>query len=81
MNRVSDSILIEIAFGRRPPDILNLENMLPQQLAVDVTKQDKLNDIIQKEALKSHLEARQGVDLRRDLIARLRPSDGPFENG
>ena len=34
-----------------------------------------------KEAMKAHLEARQRVDIRRDLIAKLRPSDGPFEAG
>ena len=71
----------EMALGRRPPDILDLENMMPQQLAIEPSEQQRLSDIIQTEALKAHLEARQRVDIRRDLIARLRPSDGPFEVG
>merc|ERR1712078_78935 len=55
--------------------------MLPGQLSIDPTEQQKLSETIQREALKAHLEARQRVDIRRDLVARLRPSDGPFEAG
>ena len=70
-----------MAFGRRPPDILCIENMLPHQLAIEPSTQQKVSELVQREALKSHLEARQRVDIRRDLVARLRPSDGPFEAG
>ena len=70
-----------MAFGRRPPDILDVENMTSQQLAADEGNQQRLVNLIQSEALKAHLEARQRVDLRRDLVARLRPSDGPFSTG
>lgn len=63
---------LEIAFGRRPPDIIQLENMTPSQLAVeddlDVTK---TNDWLRKEALKAHLEVRQRLDCCRDLTQRL----------
>ena len=71
----------EMALGRRPPDILNLENMLPRQLATEPSVQQRLTEVVETEALKAHLEARQRVDIRRDLVARLRPSDGPFEAG
>ena len=71
----------EIAFGRRPPDILEVENMLPPQLFTEPTKREKLNNFIRDEALKAHLTARQRMDLRRDLAARLRASDGPFHVG
>ena len=52
--------------------------MTPQQLAEEPTNDQKKNDLIQKETLKAHLEARQRSDLRRDLAKRLQPSDGPF---
>ena len=70
-----------MALGRRTPDILDIENTLPSQLTVEPTQQQKKSDVIQAGALKSHTQARQRVDIRRDLIAKLRPSDGPFEPG
>jgi hypothetical protein len=71
----------ELALGRRPPDILGTDNMMPNQLAVEPTKTQTMSEIIQREALKAHMEARQRTDIRRDLVSKLRPSDGPFEPG
>jgi len=55
--------------------------MMPSQLAVEPSKAQIMSEIIQTEALKAHLEARQRTDIRRDLVAKLRSSDGPFEPG
>ena len=72
---------LEIAFGRKPPDVLCIENMLPQQLVEQPDAKQQASDVLQKEALKAHLESRQRMDLRRDLARKLRPSDGPFDPG
>ena len=72
---------IEIAFGRRPPDIMSIETMTAIQFVTDPTEQQKLSTVVQEEALKAHLEARQRMDIRRDLAQKLRPSDGPFHPG
>ena len=72
---------IELAFGRRPPDVISTENMMPIQLATEPPVVVRIDEYLQKEAMKAHLEARQRLDLRKDLLARLRPSDGPFYPG
>ena len=43
--------------------------------------EDRIDRIVRKLALKSHLEARQAEDLRLDLAKHVRPSDGPFKSG
>ena len=55
--------------------------MRPIQLVSEPPEQEKVNNLIRDEAQKAHLEARQRVDIRRDLAQRLRPSDGPFDPG
>ena len=37
-----------------------------------------MDQTLQKLAMKSYLEARQRADLRRDIAARLLPTEGPF---
>ena len=37
---------LEIAYGRRPPDLLDVENMLPIQLVTDPTKQEKTQEVL-----------------------------------
>ena len=72
---------IELAFGRRPPDIIMTENASPTQLS-EPEDPDQLRDVvIQRLAIKAHLEAQQMQDLRKDLARRLRPSEGPFKAG
>ena len=71
---------MDIAFGRRPRDVLCIENMLLQLVEKPNAKR-QASKILQKEALKAHLESRQRMDLRRDLAKKLRPSDGPFDPG
>ncbi len=48
---------------------------------IEPSEKEKLDTVLRDEAMKAHLEARQRTDLRRDLVQRLRPSDGPFELG
>eukprot|EP00975_Prorocentrum_lima_P055061 11543947-Prorocentrum_lima.AAC.1 len=49
----------EVAFGRRPPDIVHTENMDPGQLSSEMLKEDKTHQRVQELAQKSHLEACQ----------------------
>ena len=72
---------LEIAFGRRPPDALNIENMTPEQFSTEPARDERTEQWLKDEAIKAHLEARQRVDIRRDLAARLLPSHGPFVAG
>ena len=55
--------------------------MTPLQLVSEPSEDEKRDSFIKDEAIKAHLEARQRVDIRRDLAQKLRPSDGPFEAG
>ena len=57
------------------------ENASPTQLS-EPEDPDQLRDVvIQRLAIKAHLEAQQMQDLRKDLARRLRPSEGPFKAG
>ena len=73
--------LVEIANGRRPPDIICIENMNPGQLQTEVSRDERLDKTLQELAMKAHIGARQREDLRRDLAARLQPLHGPFHPG
>ena len=47
-------------------------SMNPEQLTSTPTKQDLLNEEIQKLAVKTHLEVQQREDIRRDLAERMK---------
>ena len=72
---------IEIATGRRPPDLFDLETASPEQLSANAAAQDRTNLELQRVALRAHQEARQAQDLRADLARRTMPSDGPYFQG
>jgi hypothetical protein len=72
---------LELAFGRRPRDILTLENSNPEQLSSTPSAPELNDQKLQKLAMKTYLEARQREDIRKDLASRLMPSDGPFSVG
>ena len=57
--------------GRKPSDLLDPASMNPEHLTSTPTKQDLLNEEIQKLAIKAHLEAQQRGDIRRDLAERI----------
>ena len=72
---------VELVFGRKPRDIITVENCSPEQLSVPVTPLDQMDQTLQKLAMKYCLEARQRADLRRDIAARLIPTEGPYSAG
>ena len=72
---------LEIATGRRPPDLLDIETSDPAQLSVDPLPEDKTQLELQRLAMRAHQEARQAADLRHDMAKRTMPSDGPYKPG
>ena len=64
---------MEIATGRRPPDLLDIETSDPAQLSVDPLSEDRTQRELQRLALKAHQEARQAADLRHDMAKRTMP--------
>ena len=72
---------MEIATGRRPPDLLDIETADPAQLSVEPLSEDRIQQELQRLALKAHQEARQSADLRHDMAKRTMPSDGPYKPG
>ena len=63
---------MELAMGCRPRDLLDPDSMTPEQLTSTPTKQDLLNEEIQKLAMRIHLEVTQREDLRSDLAERIK---------
>ena len=63
---------VELAMGRKPRDLLDPASMNSKQLTSTPTKQDLLNEEIQKLAMQTHLEAQQREDIRRDLAERMK---------
>ena len=63
---------MEQAMGRRPRDLMDPDPMDPKQLTSTQTKQDLLNEEIQKLATKTLLEVQQRQDIRRDLAERMK---------
>ena len=72
---------LEIATGRRPPDLFDVETSTPEQLSSEPPEEDRTMLQLQRIALKAHQEARQAIDLRKDLARRAMPSDGPYSPG
>ena len=62
----------ELAMGRRPRNLMDPASMNPEQLTSTLTKQDRLNEEIQKFAVKTHLEVQQRKDIRRDLAEKMK---------
>ena len=58
--------------GRRPRDLLDPASMNPEQLTSTPTKQDFLNEELQKLAMSTHLEVQQREDFRQDLAERMK---------
>ena len=74
-------LLLEIARGRRPPDLFDVETSTPEQLSVDPAEEDRTTLELQRIAMRAHQEARQAIDLRKDLARCVMPSDGPYKKG
>jgi hypothetical protein len=78
---ISGRAPLELAFGRRLPDLLGVETMDPEQLTTDPLPPDLTTRELRRLAMQSHLKARQADDLRHDLASRILPSEGPFAPG
>ena len=72
---------MELAMGRRPRDLLDPASLNPEQLTSTATKQDLLNDEIQKLAMRTHLEVQQREDIRRDHAERMKFGPPDLEAG
>ena len=72
---------LEMAFGRRPPDIIGVDNADPAQLTAEVPRSEVGIEATRKIAMKAYLGARQSEDVRRDIASKLQFSDGPFFPG
>ena len=68
---------MELAMGHKPRDLLDPASMNPEQLTPTPTKQDLLNEEIQKMAIKTDLEVQQREDIRQNLAERMKsvPAD------
>ena len=51
---VSGFSLIELAYGRKPPPLLDVETSNPEQLTTDPLERDRLDTEIARLALKAH---------------------------
>ena len=72
---------LEIATGRRPPDLFDIETANPEQLTSEPPEEDVSTLALRRLALRAHQEARQAADLRHDMARRTMPSDGPYKQG
>ena len=72
---------LEIATGRRPPDLFDVETSTPEQLSANPSEEDRTTLDLQRIAMRAHQEARQSIGLRKDLARRVMPSDGPYQKG
>ena len=69
---------VELVFGRKPRDVVTIENSYPEQLSVPVSSLEQMDQTLQQMVMTYYLEARQRADLRRDIAARLLPTEGPY---
>ena len=72
---------LELAFGRRPPDIMSWENATLGQLTNEPAEADKIINEIRTEAMRAYLKARQAEDIRNDIASSLKFVKGPFSEG
>ena len=70
--------LIELAFGRRPADIMAIELMNPARLTTEAPAPERQIEALRSLAMRNFLEAKQSDDLRRDIACKLQLSDGLF---
>ena len=72
---------LELATGRRPADLFDVETANPEQLSATPPDEDLSTLALQRLALRAHQEARQSAGLRHDMARRTMPSDGPYKQG
>ena len=69
---LSGKTFAKLAMGSRSRDLMDPASMNPEQLTSTPTKQDLLNEEIQKLIMKTHLEVQQREDIRRDRAASMK---------
>ena len=69
---------LELAFGRRPADLIQLDVATPTQLTIDRNEEELTAIQIKQLSKQAFQEARQSEDIRRDL-AQLRMSSKPLQ--
>ena len=58
-----------------------METSTPEQLSANPSDEERTSLELQRIAMRAHQEARQSLDLRKDLARRVMPSDGPYQKG
>ena len=64
---LSGTTPMELAMGRTPRELMDRASLNPEHLTSTSTKQDLLNEEIEKLAVQTHLEIQQREDIPRDL--------------
>ena len=70
---------LELAFGRRPADLIQLDVATPTQLTIDRNEEELTAIQIKQLSKQAFQEARQPEDIRRDLAQNLRMSSKPLQ--
>ena len=70
---------LELAFGRRPADLIQLDVATPTQLTIDRNEEELTAIQIQQLSKQAFQEARQSEDIRRDLAQNPRMSSKPLQ--
>ena len=70
---------LELAFGRRPADLIQLDVATPTQLTIDRNEEELTAIEIKQLSRQAFQEARQSEDIRRDLAQNLRMSSKPLQ--
>ena len=70
---------LELAFGRRPADLIQLDVATPTQLTIDRNEEEMTAIQIKQLSKQAFQEARQSEDIRRDLAQNLRMSSKPLQ--
>ena len=70
---------LELAFGRRPADLIQLDVATPTQLTIDRNEEELTAIQIKQLSMQAFQEARQSEDIRRDLAQNLRMSSKPLQ--
>ena len=69
----------EVAFGRRPADLIHLDVATPTQLTIDRNEEELTAIQIKQLSRQAFQEARQSEDIRRDLAQNFRMSSKPLQ--
>ena len=69
----------ELAFGRRPADLIQLDVATPTQLTIDRNEEELTAIQIKQLSKQAFQEARQSEDIGRDLAQNLRTSSKPLQ--